>query len=148
MIEGDIQKCFDEINHHKLMELIETKIKDRKFTRLLWKSLKAGYMEFKQVKHNTIGTFQGSIISPILANIYLHQLDKAIEEIAQRFNTPTRTSGINPEYNKLRYEERKLRETGRTEEANALRTQRLKTPYSNFQDDEYKRMTYVRYADD
>ncbi len=109
-------------------------------------------MESKQIKPNTIGTFQGSIISPILSNIYLHQLDEAVERMMERFNTSAKTSRVEVEHNKMwvfeENPERKLRKEGRTEEANTMRNRRMETPHSNFQDDKYKKMTYVRYADD
>lgn len=149
LIEGDIEKCFDKIDHTKLMNLIEGKILDRKFTRLIWKSLRANLMETKIIKHNIIGTFQGSIISPILANIFLHQLDEAVYKIKENFeNTKTDSSRINPNYNKLRYPVRKLREANLQEEANKIAKQRLKTPFSLFSDPTYKKMEYIRYADD
>ena len=56
MIEGDIEKCFDQIDHHQLMNVIENKINDRKFTNLIWKSLRADYFDAKTYKHNIIGT--------------------------------------------------------------------------------------------
>jgi len=90
MIEGDISKCFDSIDHHKLMRLIENKILDRQFTNLIWKSLRAGYFEFRYYKHDIVGTPQGSIISPILCNIFMHQLDLYVESLAREFNKGTR----------------------------------------------------------
>ncbi len=147
VIEGDISKCFDSIDHHKLMQLIESKILDRKFTRLIWKSLRANHMENKSIKHNIIGTFQGSIISPILANIYLDQLDEVVHKIRKEFDQGS-TSKINPAYNQFRYRERLLREKGETEEANKIAKQRLQTKYSNFEDPSFKKLAYVRYADD
>jgi retron-type reverse transcriptase len=147
MIEGDIEKCFDSIDHHILMGLIEKKIKDRKFTRLIWKSLRANHMESKIIKHNIIGTFQGSIISPILANIFLHQLDVFVAYEKKQYDRG-QTSRVTTEYNNLRYKERKLREKGQTSEANTIAKTRRDIPYSNFSDDNYKRLSYVRYADD
>jgi retron-type reverse transcriptase len=74
IIEGDFSKCFDSIDHSKLMKIIEDKILDRKFTKLIWISLKAGYFEFAIYRNNLVGTQQGSIISPILANIIIYYL--------------------------------------------------------------------------
>jgi len=68
------------------MKLIEEKITDRRFTQLIRKCLKAGYLEFTIYKTNIIGTQQGNIISPILANIYLHEFDKRIESLIPTFN--------------------------------------------------------------
>jgi retron-type reverse transcriptase len=86
VIEGDISKCFDSIDHHKLMELIELKIKDRKFTRLIWKSIKAGYFEFNVYSNNIAGTPQGSIISPLLSNIFMDQLDTYVSKLKTEFD--------------------------------------------------------------
>ena len=147
MIEGDISKCFDTIEHGKLMQLIEDKIKDRKFTRLIWKSLRAGHMESKVIKHNIIGTFQGSIISPILANIFLHQLDLYVSERKKIFDKGDH-SPVSKAYNQLRYAERKLRIQGLIEEANNMARKRKKISHSNFEDDNYKKLAYIRYADD
>ena len=70
-IEGDIRGCFDNIDHAVLVGLLRRRIRDEHFLGLIWKFLKAGYIE-DWVYHNTFsGTPQGSIISPILANVYL-----------------------------------------------------------------------------
>jgi len=65
MIEGDFKNCFDSIDHNNLMNLIENKILDRQFTKLIHKCIKAGYMESRVLKHSLSGVPQGSIISPI-----------------------------------------------------------------------------------
>ena len=86
-VEGDIKGCFDNVDHHVLVDILRRRIKDEHFISLIWKFLKAGYME-NWVYHNTYsGTPQGSIISPILANIYLNELDAFMDEYAKRFNT-------------------------------------------------------------
>jgi retron-type reverse transcriptase len=101
MIEGDLSKCFDTIDHNKLMNLIEKKILDRQFTRLIRQSLNTYYMEFKTIQNNIAGTPQGSIISPILANIFLHELDLFVNYLKDAFDKGTRASNT-PEYNQLR----------------------------------------------
>jgi retron-type reverse transcriptase len=102
LIEGDISKCFDCIDHHRLMKLIEDKIKDRKFTRLISKSLKAGYFEFRVLHNNIAGTPQGSIISPILANIFLHQLDTYVAKLKDDFDKGIK-AGRNPVARKIEH---------------------------------------------
>lgn len=101
MIEGDLSKCFDTIDHNKLMILIEKKILDPQFTRLIRQTLNTGYMEFKTIQHNIAGTPQGSIISPILANIFLHELDSFVISLKGDFDKGSRAKNT-PEYNKLR----------------------------------------------
>jgi len=76
VIEGDISAYFDTINHRKLMKLLGRRIEDDKLLDLIWKFLRAGVMERKLFKDTKLGTPQGGIISPLLANVYLHELDK------------------------------------------------------------------------
>jgi len=68
------------------MKLLESKIKDQRFLQLIRKSLNAGYFEFKVHKTSIVGTPQGSIISPILANIFLHQLDLFLLDLKNNFD--------------------------------------------------------------
>ena len=76
IIEGDIRKCFDRINHQKLMELVRRRIADRRVLQLIDNFLKAGVMEDGLFQETPEGTPQGGILSPLLANIYLHELDR------------------------------------------------------------------------
>jgi len=76
VIEGDIKGCFDSIDHKILMRLIRNRIADRKLTDTIYKCLKAGYQESGQIYKPDVGTPQGGIISPLLANIFLHEFDK------------------------------------------------------------------------
>ena len=80
VIEGDITGFFDNINHSRLLQILSRKISDGRFLNLIDRFLKAGYMEFKQVHNSLTGTPQGGIVSPILANIYLHELDTFMEQ--------------------------------------------------------------------
>lgn len=80
-IEGDITGCFDNINHKKLVEILSRKIKDSKFVGLIIKFLKAGHVENWKYNATYSGTPQGGIISPILANIYLNELDKKLRRL-------------------------------------------------------------------
>jgi RNA-directed DNA polymerase len=80
IIEGDISSYFDTINHRRLVKVLRRRIKDEKILRLIWKFLKAGVMEGKLFRDTKAGTPQGGIISPLLANIYLNELDKYMEK--------------------------------------------------------------------
>jgi len=75
-VEGDIKSYFDSIPHQKLMKCVKKRVDDRKIQDIMWKLLRAGVLE-KDIYQDTLtGTPQGGIISPLLANIYLHELDK------------------------------------------------------------------------
>lgn len=153
-IEGDIKGCFDNINHQMLIKTLETKIKDSKFINIIRMFLKAGYVEDFTYHGTLSGTPQGGIISPILANIYLHGLDKKVLELKEEFDRPsTRDNTI--EYARLNYRKvrlkRKITETAEPErstllaEYKALGKKLIVTP-SKCEDD--KKLVYVRYADD
>lgn len=142
IIEGDIRKCFDNIDQRKLMEIVEGKILDRKFTNLIWKALNAGYFIFKEYHHSISGTPQGSIISPILANIYLDKLDKFVKELAREFNQGERCRP-NPEYTRLRYQRDR-----NPDRAQVILKKMHKVPYGDPFDPKFRRLAYVRYADD
>jgi len=87
VVEGDISSYFDTISHRKLMKLLGRRIADEKCLDLIWKFLRAGVMERRLFKDTKLGTPQGGIISPLLANVYLHELDQ--------FMGP-RTYGVSP----------------------------------------------------
>lgn len=76
VIEGDIKGCFDAIDHHLLMEAVKRRMRDRKVLLLIRAFLKAGVMAEGSVRHPATGTPQGGILSPLLANIFLHKLDE------------------------------------------------------------------------
>ena len=79
-IEGDIKGCFDNIEHHTLMNILRENIQDNRFLRLIEGALKAGYCEDWTYYPSLSGTPQGGIVSPILSNIYLDRLDRFIQE--------------------------------------------------------------------
>ena len=153
-IEGDIKGCFDNISHAKLVEIISRKIKDARLIKLIWKFLKAGYMEDWKYNATYSGTPQGGIISPIIANIYLHEFDKFIYELAESFNCKGEHYA-NKEYEAVRHQMRKLnplieKAEGMERELlikqkRTIRSQLLKIPYKAQID---KKIKYVRYADD
>lgn len=85
-IEGDIKGFFDNIDHHVLINILRKQIQDEKFINLIWKFLRAGYVE-DWVFHKTYsGAPQGGIISPLLSNIYLNELDKYVEQYIESYN--------------------------------------------------------------
>ena len=101
-IEGDITGCFDNIDHEVLIDVLAKKIKDSKFLNLIRQFLKAGYVENWQYNKTYSGTPQGGICSPILANIYLNELDMKFREMKARFDRPrTKNELQTPEYHAI-----------------------------------------------
>ena len=153
-VEGDIKGCFDNINHAVLVGLLYNKIKDARITKLIYKFLKAGYLEDWQYHKTYSGTPQGGIISPLLANIYLHELDKFVMKLKSEFDTPG-VGQITPEYRELHNEIKRLsyrlmKVTGEERKLvlaeYKLKRQKLMSIPCTAQTD--KKLKYVRYADD
>lgn len=110
MIEGDIKSYFDMVDHEILGNLISCKINDQRFMDLYFKLVKAGYVENLQFIRNSLGVPQGGVISPILANIYLHEFDKFMMKFIEEHSTPSekRISKINPKMHQFTRELNKL----------------------------------------
>ncbi len=162
-VEGDIEACFDSFDHQVLIELLRRRIDDEPFMALMWKFLKAGYMEQWKYHQTYDGVPQGSGISPILSNIYLSELDAFIEEYKTRFdvrNTYWRKRSL--AYNQAIYRVDKYRKETRKlwnnfnayEKKQRIKTQRAlsqelrQTPAHNVFDETLKSIQYIRYADD
>ena len=154
-VEGDIKGCFDNINHDVLVGLINSKIKDARMMKLIYKFLKAGYLEDWKYNRTLSGTPQGGIISPLLANIYLHELDEFMADIKAGFDKP-KDRVYTPEYmhyagrvhhisKLLKKETDPSRIAALRKEQNEKRAQMMKLPAKSQTD---KRIKYVRYADD
>ena len=153
-IEGDIKGCFDNINHAVLVEIINQKIKDARFLKLIRSFLKAGYMEDWKYHKTYSGCPQGGIISPILANIYLNELDRHVMKIKKEFDVATKAR-YTPEYTKLVGLRQRLHNKIKNsngierekliEEYKTATAQMLKLPAKQCDD---KKIKYVRYADD
>ena len=154
-IEGDIKGCFDNINHTVLISVLKKKIRDARFLNLIQLFLKAGYMENWKYYGTYSGCPQGGIISPILANIYLNELDSYVEELKKEFDvkTPYKTT---PAYQAIARKRANLkrkidrREDGTERdlliaEYKKLSGELYKTPAKLCDD---KKIKYVRYADD
>jgi len=134
-LEGDISKCFDTFDHKILVQLISKRINDKGFIDLLHKALKAGYMFQGQFYSPDKGTPQGSIVSPILCNILLHGLDEFVLDLQNNFEVGKRCK-TNPLWRRL------TRASLIKEVHNRNIGSRLHI------DPSYKRLKYVRYADD
>ena len=144
-----------------LIGLLEKRIDDKRFINLIKAMLKAGYVDDWKYHATYSGTPQGGIISPILANIYLHELDEFMESLVQEFNKGKRRRR-NDEYLRYQYLVRRQRvryaraqRDGRTDELRDIDAElreysriRRNIPSADFHDEGYKRLIYIRYADD
>lgn len=157
-IEGDIKGFFDNIDHDVLVGILRERISDDRFIRLIWKFLKAGYVE-DWTFHNTYsGMPQGGIVSPILANIYLDKLDKYVKEYIRHFDMGTKRrpgKESNDLANERKRTVRKLKKVkDGTEKAalvarlKAIEQERAAFPSGDEMDGSYRRLKYIRYADD
>jgi retron-type reverse transcriptase len=155
-IEGDIKGFFDNIDHN--IGILGERIKDERFLRLIRKFLNAGYIENWKYNNTYSGTPQGGIISPILANIYLDKFDKYMEEYAQTFDRGEKRR-LNIDYRRVKDRKTKLEKKLKTETNASVREnliqkskrytqEMLNMPCVMEMDEEYRRLKYVRYADD
>jgi len=147
-MEGDIEGCFDNVNHDVLLSILRERIHDGRFLRLLERLLKAGYLAEWRYHPTLSGTPQGGIVSPILANIYLDRLDKFVEQTLIPDCTRGTRRKPNPAYEAMRWKMRKSSRRGHGEEAVALRKQLRRLPSTEPDDPDYRRLRYIRYADD
>jgi group II intron reverse transcriptase/maturase len=147
-IEGDIKGCFDNIDHEILLKIIQKDIHDGRLITLIDGLLKAGYMENWRYHETVSGTPQGGIISPLLANIYLDQLDKFIEDTLVPAYTKGSRRRDTPGYNKIRWQYRKARASNDGESIIKLKRKLRSLPAVDPTDPGYRRLRYVRYADD
>lgn len=151
LVEGDITGFFDNIDHHVLIALLRKRIKDERFLNLIWKFLRAGVREENgQLSMNKLGTPQGGIISPILANIYLHEFDLWVEKQQVLFNKGKKRKA-NPAWRKLSSRRARLLNQGvgrDTEEIKELERLASEIPSVMVNDPDFCRVFYTRYADD
>ena len=162
-IEGDIKACFDSFSHQVTIATLRKRIDDEYFIALMWKFVKAGYMEQWEYHTTHSGTPQGSGISPILANIYLNALDNFVEELKDRFRKGTvhgrkntheylaaswlRAKTKNEYAKKWDSSDKEQRRAARNE-VNRLAHEICASKYFDDMDSTYKRLQYCRYADD
>ena len=166
IIEFDIKGFFDNINHNKMIEFLEKKIDDKRIIHIIRQMLKDGYAQDWKYNATWSGTPQGGVISPILANIYLHELDTFMEDMICQFNKGERRKD-NPDYKKLcrqmiiinrelrelrqKFKEGKPLNDARKEILRERREIQKKMRVINSRlhvDSKYRRLRYVRYADD
>jgi len=148
LIEGDISACFDEVDHRVLESILRERINDERFIRLINKLLRAGYLDTDlRFVGTNLGAGQGSISSPIFANIYLDKLDEFMEELITS-NTKGNYRKQNPEYAKLRYQRKVAEASGDTQLVKTLTKKLRSVTSTDVMDSNFVRVRYVRYADD
>lgn len=148
LIEGDISKCFDNLDHELLLKALSEHIHDTRFIKLIRDLFDAGYMEDWTYNETLSGVPQGGIVSPILSNILLDKLDKFVENVL----IPQYTRGVkrkaNREYHTLMGLSQRFRQQGNIKEAEEVRSKAQGLPSMMTDDPDYRRLNYVRYADD
>ncbi|WP_226896322.1 reverse transcriptase/maturase family protein [Polymorphobacter sp. PAMC 29334] len=163
LIDVDVVGFFDNIDHDVLIGLLERRIADRRFVRLVRGLLKAGYIE-DWVYHRTYsGTPQGGVVSPMLANIYLHELDLFVQERIASFtkgdkrarSKDSRRIGLRTCYLRKQLDAKRAKGhadpqkiDSMLEEIGRLKAERATVPASDALDPNYRRLRYCRYADD
>jgi retron-type reverse transcriptase len=148
LIEGDIKGCFDSIDHEVLMDILSRDIQDGRLLGLIRRALEAGYVEDWQYHRTHSGTPQGGVLSPLLSNIYLHELDVFIEDVLIPRYTQGKKRASTPEYNRYTSWLKHARRRGETERVRQLEQERRQYPSLDTHDPNYRRLAYVRYADD
>jgi group II intron reverse transcriptase/maturase len=147
-IEGDISQCFDRLDSRVMLETLGEKIHDNRLLRLVSQMLASGYLEDWVWNATLSGVPQGGVLSPCLSNIYLDRLDKFVETVLM----PGYNRGVlrrhNPEYQRVQYALAKARVRGAHAAVRALRKQQRGLPSHDPHDPGYRRLRYMRYADD
>ena len=164
IIEGDIESCFPSIDHNILISILRKRISDERFLNLIRKFLVAGYLVNTPGKKSFIsfpdlGTPQGSIISPILCNIYMNEFDIYMDSIISKYSIERSEQKKHPASSKLRYKKKKITQKLKEEEETTSKEEKkkllkelthtslelIKRPYYL---NSHINIYYVRYADD
>ena len=147
-IESDISDCFGSFDHKVMLSILAEKIHDNRFLRLIKQMLQAGYLEDWEYHDTLSGVPQGGVVSPVLSNIYLHRMDEFVETVLMPEYTRGERRASNPAYFRIRSAARRARARGDHAKARELRAQQRSLPSSDPRDPGYRRLRYVRYADD
>ena len=155
-IKADITACFEQIDHNQLIDILRERIEDDRFINLIRRFLKAGYIENWKYHNTYSGTPQGSVVSPILTNIYLDKLDQKLAKMGQHYSQG-KYRRRNPKQIHLMQRRKRLLEQGETKPATRaslkktireLNHEILATPAARYNDPSYIRVKFLRYADD
>jgi group II intron reverse transcriptase/maturase len=147
-IEGDISDCFGSLNHEVLLDILKESLQDNRFLRLIRHMLQAGYLEEWRWHETLSGAPQGGVCSPILSNIYLDKLDKFVETVLMPKYNRGKKRTRNPSYETIRNAIAHAKRRGDRQAVRKLRKQLRTQPSQSPQDPNFRRLRYVRYADD
>jgi len=147
-IEGDLCAFFDRIDHTVLVKILREKIHDNRFIRLIGNLLAAGYLEDWRYHATLSGVPQGGVVSPILSNLVLDRLDQFVEQTLLPAYTRGDRRKTNPPYVALTMAAWKARKTGNFGAARRYNRLAQTIPSRDPQDPNFRRLGYVRYADD
>jgi len=147
-IEGDISDCFGSLDHKIMLSMLAENIHDNRFLRLMRNMLQAGYLEDWVYNATLSGAPQGGVASPILSNIYMDRLDKFVETVLIPEYTRGGKRRRNTEYERVRSAATCAHERGDRRQASTLRKQARRLPSMDPRDPGYRRLRYLRYADD
>lgn len=147
-IEGDIADCFGSLDHQVMLAILGEKIHDNRFLRLLRNMLEAGYLEDWTWGATLSGVPQGGVASPVLSNIFLHKLDVFVETVLIPEYTRGRLRTRNPAYREVEHAIARARRRGDRTLVRLLYRRLHSLPSQDPDDPGYRRLRYVRYADD
>lgn len=147
-IEGDIRGAFDNIDHTILMDILARDIQDGRLLSLLHQHLQAGVLEDWKYHATYSGTPQGGVLSPLLSNIYLHALDEFVEDTLIPQYTRGKVRAKNLDYKRFEHRINQARQRGDTTSVLALKRERRQYPAGDMYDPNFRRLRYIRYADD
>ena len=159
VIEGDIEQAYPTIDHNILIKFLKKRIDDRRFINLIKNLLRSGVLDEERIRWSKVGVPQGSIVSPILANIYYHELDEYVQILKEQYETPEskRNKKKSPAYKNLEYKISKISEEMRSHEPQTYERQKLAKQLKSLRSERLQidslknktiRIEYVRYADD
>ncbi len=147
-IEGDISGCFDNIDHDVLLGILGERVHDQRFLRLMRNLLSAGYLEDWTFNATYSGVPQGGVVSPILSNLVLDRLDRFVErELIPRHTQGGRRKTY-PPYVLQTVRAARARKKGDLETARKHAQTAQQLPSRDPNDPGFRRLWYVRYADD
>jgi group II intron reverse transcriptase/maturase len=149
VIEGDITGVYDHMDHSTLLALLSRKVSDGRLLNLISRLLKAGYLACWQEHSALTGTPRGGIVSPILANIYLHELDVFMEQLCNQLTAQGVTGATGPAYQEFNLERLCASKHGEESQAGAVLTHTSASPSARpLHMNNGQQVRYIRYADD